>query len=470
MELLDVEKLFTEIIDAGEDGERLFQTRSRDGIFGPALTMWLMMCKRLQGGDGIRSAVQYLVDGGAREVVSRNRRSERFREENISTNSGGLSRAQSRLNLEDVKLVTRRLEKYLLKDEGKALWNGQQVYLMDGTKVTLNRKGGIIAEYHVSRNQSGQAYTPLMQCLFCHELFSGIALEPAYGPYRGPKAVCETELSYELIKRLPQNSLLIADRGFGIFPVAYAAQAHGIDVLVRITRTRAGYIAGQEALKSENCDLEKSWRLRGTRVSKLDIPPGFEIKGRFIKATIKRKGVADLELLFFTTSKAPAAELVALYEQRERIEHDIRSLKHSLGMERLWSQTPKMVEKELLLGVAAYNLVRIILAQAAKELKIEPRKISFSSAANLIRIFGKKMRDATTEQQQEVIRQRLLTALNQSKLPNRQKRRMEPRKLARQKDSYPLMRKSREIERQKSLHDFKKAGHRGLFHNTKRKF
>ena len=471
MDLMELERLFISVVDEEPEGDEFFQTRSRDGIFGSALTMWLMMCRRLQGGQSIGSIVEYLSAGGAEGIVSRNRRSERFKGGEISTNSGGLSRAQERLKIDKVRSVTRRLTELLIREKGEQLrWHGKQVFLMDGTKISLSRSGELLSQYDVSRNQSGKSYTPLMQCLFCHELFSGVALEPSYGSFRGAESVCETSLSYELISRLPKESLLIGDRGFGIFPVAYQAEKQGVEVLLRLTRTRASYIAGKEAVERDFCDLQVNWKLRTTRVKELNIPPDAVVPGRIIKATIHRNGFRPLELLFFTTSKAPAAELVALYEQRERIENDIRSLKYTLGMERLWSKSAGMLEKELLLGVAAYNLVRIVLAQAAEELQIQPRDISFSRGANLIRIYGNKMRDASSDEERQTIRKRLIKALSQVKHPKRRNRRTEPRKVTQRNDRFGLMRLSREEEREKAARTLSEYGHRGYFTTVSRKY
>ena len=113
-------------------------------------------------------------------------------------------------------------------------------------------------------------------------------------------------------------------------------------------------------------------------------------------------------LFFFTTCPEPPHLLAKLYGKRERIENDIRSLKHTLGMEMLYARTSEMTQKELVLGVAAYNLLRACLAVAAKRLGLEPRQISFSRGAELTRIFGNKIRLAESQNERNEIIEKYL--------------------------------------------------------------
>ena len=134
------------------------------------------------------------------------------------------------------------------------------------------------------------------------------------------------------------------------------------------------------------------------------------------------------------------------------------------------SKSPDVLEKELLLGYAAYNLLRAILARAAARLKIPARKLSFSRGAALVKIFGVQIRDAQTDGEIKEALKRFLTSLSQSKLPSRSKRRIEPRKVVRVRKHFPLMKQSREEEKQEALEKAKKHGHRGYFSNISRKY
>jgi IS4 transposase len=74
----------------------------------------------------------------------------------------------------------------------------------------------------------------------------------------------------------------------------------------------------------------------------------------------------------------PTEVWVEWYRRRWDIELDIRSLKQTLGMHSLRWKTPEMVQKEWLLAIAGYNLVRSVQMAAARQANLEPRRLSFS--------------------------------------------------------------------------------------------
>lgn len=80
-------------------------------------------------------------------------------------------------------------------------------------------------------------------------------------------------------------------------------------------------------------------------------------------------------------------ELSALYARRWHIgvssQLDIRNIKTTLGMEVLRCLTPTMVEKELWVGLLAYNLIRLLMAQAAHTAGVHPRELSFKHTVQL---------------------------------------------------------------------------------------
>jgi IS4 transposase len=58
-------------------------------------------------------------------------------------------------------------------------------------------------------------------------------------------------------------------------------------------------------------------------------------------------------------------QLAELYAQRWHVELDLRNIKTTLGMDVLSCQTPQMNEKEFWVHLLAYNLIRLLMAQAA---------------------------------------------------------------------------------------------------------
>jgi hypothetical protein len=59
------------------------------------------------------------------------------------------------------------------------------------------------------------------------------------------------------------------------------------------------------------------------------------------------------------------------------VELDLRNIKTTLGMETLSCKTPQMCEKEFWAYLLAYNLIRLLMAEAALQAEVLPRQLSF---------------------------------------------------------------------------------------------
>ena len=86
-----------------------------------------------------------------------------------------------------------------------------------------------------------------------------------------------------------------------------------------------------------------------------------------------------------------------LYERRWSGELDIRAIKSTMRMDVLRCKTPEMVEKEIWAHLLAYNLLRTVMAAAASEAGIEPRRLSFKGAKQAVMAFAPKLEAARPE-------------------------------------------------------------------------
>jgi len=81
--------------------------------------------------------------------------------------------------------------------------------------------------------------------------------------------------------------------------------------------------------------------------------------------------------------ETPKQALGELYQKRWHIELDLRCIKTTLGMEVLRCLSPAMVEKELWAHLLAYNLIRLLMAQAAVTHGTTPRTLSFKHTVQM---------------------------------------------------------------------------------------
>ncbi len=118
-----------------------------------------------------------------------------------------------------------------------------------------------------------------------------------------------------------------------------------------------------------------------------------------------------------------------MYKLRWNIETDLRSLKRTVGLQQLSSKSPDLVEKELLLAVSAYNLVRAVMCLAARRAGVQPRQLSFSFVQTVVEAALPGLDSATTESEYGLRLERMLCYAAQGKLPNRSGKRSYPREV-----------------------------------------
>ncbi len=121
---------------------------------------------------------------------------------------------------------------------------------------------------------------------------------------------------------------------------------------------------------------------------------------------------------------------------------DIRNIKTTLGMEVLRCLTPQMVEKELWVYLLAYNLIRLLMAQAARDAGVHPRELSFKHTVQMWTEWASQTLQAHPIQKAEFFR--LIAQLNVGNRPGR----IEPRARKRRPKSYPWLKVPRAEARQ----------------------
>jgi hypothetical protein len=300
---------------------------------------------------------------------------------------------------------------------------GVRAFFVDGTTVRVAHSPALCRAYPPGSNQHGEAHWPLLRMLVAHDLQTGLALRPEWGPLHGPQAVSEQRLVEAAMDRLPGGSAMVADANFGVFSVAYAAAQRGCPVVLRLTLVRALHLANGPL--PDGLDRPIVWKpSREDRRSHPDLPADACVRGRLIARQVRpNNGATPFMLYLFATVSAGQDEVLNLYGQRWNIETDLRSLKSTLELEQLSCTTPEMVAKELNMAMAAYNLVRAITYIAAERAGIPPRGYSFTRIRNVIEAFTPLVANAKSPQEAQKYFDQMMYYVGQAKLPNRKKRR-----------------------------------------------
>jgi len=134
-------------------------------------------------------------------------------------------------------------------------------------------------------------------------------------------------------------------------------------------------------------------------------------------------------LFFFTTLDVKPKRILALYKLRWNIETDLRSLKRTVDLHQVTSKSQSMAEKEILMAICAYNVVRAVQYLSATATGLTPRQLSFSTAQDAVMAAWPYLQRAATHNEFHAEVQRLLMVVAQSKLPERSHRRSYPRQI-----------------------------------------
>lgn len=375
-ELVSAIELLHELIP--EEDLKVYSLRlSPATVYTTLTTLWMLTLQRLAGGKSLEAIVKETLTHH-REIFPDNKR---VREGTLSKNSSAFSEARSRLSLEDTERFLDSVADSII-DSVPDLINDRRAFIIDGTTFKLAPTSNLREVYPPASNQHGETVWPIMMLTVAHELRSGAALRPEFGAMYGGKNTSEAKQAMAITKRIPVGSIVLADSGYGIFSVVHAMLDEGHDVLFRLTKSRFKSMRRKAELIDQTA-TSKHYRLCWKPTSKdrktnPDLPADVEIEVELHEIELDGG-----EVLYLVTSMdLTSGQAAELYARRYDVEHDIRDLKVTLGVENIRAQSDEMVRKEMLCSMVAYNLVVQLRREAAKFAKLPPRRLSFTGVWN----------------------------------------------------------------------------------------
>lgn len=412
----------------------------RPQVFSLAVVVAPMLRQRLDERGTQECVVRQLVEGKLDALLPDGKR---VREQTISPASGGYAQACQRLSVSTMEKVCDQVLEELSRRIEPEPELELLVLLLDGTAISLEHRSQILEKYPCSRNQYGQGHWGMLKLVGLHDVRTGVALRPAWGAMYGEQAVSEQALAREAVERAPAGSVILGDGNFGIFSFAHAVQQSGRSMVFRLTRRRAEAMGATRLLPHGEMDF--CWTpSRHDRRANPSLPADAEIHGRLIAASLK--GWRE-PFYLFTTLTESAEKIVRLYSLRWNIELDFRALKDTLRLHHLRGRSPAALEKELLIAVVAYGLVRACMALAAGRGGLEPRRLSFTQCYGWLNDMLPKLYSPQPAMRQQAF-DRMLGFMARAKLPRRQKQRSYPREVWGHRQSFPNRRPAKTAEQE----------------------
>jgi hypothetical protein len=404
----------------------------RERLYSPTVTLSMFMQQALNE-DG---SCQKVVNGWAAQ-----RAAEGLSASSIRT--GSYCKARQRLPVEMVMALARASGRMLsTRTPGAWLWQGRKVKLVDGSGISMPDTAENQACYPQPSSQAKGVGFPLARMVAVICLSTGAVWDAAMGAFEG-KGNGELGLLRHLSAAFSAGDVMLADALYCNYFVIAALQAAGVDAVfkqngARSTDFRRGRKLGpRDHLVCWPKPCRPEWM---TQEQFAAVPEQLMVR----EVKVGRGVIVTTMLDHNSISKS---ELQGLYGQRWHVELDLRNIKTTLGMDVLSCQTPRMNEKELWVHLLAYNLIRLLMAQAAMIVGVNPRQLSFKHTVQTWIAWID--RGLSTVANRTNCLFRLIAQIRVGDRPGR----IEPRTKKRRPKSYPWLKDSRAKARRKvALH------------------
>jgi hypothetical protein len=355
------------------------ETCWNDRIFTPLVTLWVFLEQVLSADHSCRAAVARLIAHRVSQGLKP-----------CSSETGAYCQARKRLPERFFSavacLVGRKLDAQV---KTEWLWKGRRVYMFDGSTVSMpdtpeNRK-----EYPPTYNQKPGTSFAIARIGALISLACGTIVNLGICRYAG-KGQGEVSLIRQLWDILRRGDVLLGDRLMANWAGIVMLQQRGVDFVGRLNKAKriSDFRKGIRLGKNDHLVCwKKPASIRSLdRKTYRSLPDSLTI--REARFWVEQPGFRTRSIVVVTTLLDPeqvsVEELATLYRARWNNELDLFSIKVTLQMDMLRCKTPEMVRKEIWTHVLAYNLIRTVMAQAAADVGITPRSISFKATLQVL--------------------------------------------------------------------------------------
>jgi hypothetical protein len=279
-------------------------------------------------------------------------------------------------------------------------WLGHRVLITDATGFSLPDTPSLQKHFGQVPNQKPGCGFPVAFCLLLMHYSSGVIQRLLAAPLR----TNEVSMLPQIHSELAADDVVVGDSSFGNFVQLALLAERGVWGVFRLARRIVDFTPRRPhslprqhrtgAPRSRWCqqlgplDQIVDW-YKPKQCPPWMTPQAWDrlpetLTVRELRYRITRCGFRVREVTLVTTlldaERYSLAALADLYRQRWTIETNVRHLKITMKMDALHSQTVEGVHKELLMFCLIYNLVRLVMGQAAQALRVPITHISFLDA------------------------------------------------------------------------------------------
>ena len=411
---------------------------SRERVFTPKVTFWAFVSQVLDVGSACRDVV--------RKVEAWWRWMQKDRTGEPALTPSAYCQARARLDMQTLRLIHGHLAWSLERRAPSAqLWLGRKVKIVDGTTLSMPDTPGNQQNWPQPSSQKEGLGFPCMKLTGIFSLASGGLEDYATGTLHQHESV----LFRSLWDNLDTGDVMLGDRGFCSYAALARLSQRGIDSVMRLHQARK--VSFREGQRFGKDDRLVTWnqpqRTEAWSLEEWEALPG-SLSLRLIRLYVTTPGFRTREVTLVTTltdaGAYPADAIRALYAQRWEVELHFHQIKILLGLDILRCKSPELIERETLMHLIAYNLIRLLMQQAANTHGAGLGRISFKGTLDTVRHFAAAIHAAhATPRKQHALIDEMLAMIAGDCVPQRPGR-SEPRAKKRRAKNYHLLTKPRQ--------------------------
>jgi hypothetical protein len=404
----------------------------RRSFWSPRMTVMTFLLQVMDGAKTLRAAVSALLTHMAAQG----------HEDLPSSEPSAYCQARMRLPF---KVLCQSLD-HVAAHMGKLVtqataWHGRRIWIVDGSNASTPDTPKLQREYPQSSSQKPGCGFPAIQfvALFCWSTGAVVDL------------VMDTMIPHELSlfrrlwHRFQAGDVVLGDRAYGSFVDMSRLLQQGVFGVFRLHQRRKADFRQGKKLGHDDC--LQTWQKPQRRLSSMGITEQqFEalpqtLSVRLIRITKAPRGFRSRTIVVATTLidpiAYPAEDIRALYRDRWTVEINLRSLKTHMGMEVLRGLSPDVVRKEIIMHLLAYNLIRLLMWQAARQHGRDRHRLSFTGTLHRLRTSLPLLWFYNCGPGMDIVLlyQHLLHAIANDRVPHRPDR-VEPRRVKRRPKTY----------------------------------
>ena len=319
-----------------------------------------------------------------------------------SFTASALAHARARLPLAVLRALLQGMTEALTPatTAPRGTWLGHRTLLIDGSTFSMLDTPELQQHFGQPGAQAQGCGFPVAKLLTTFDAHTGLLIDARAMPLR----THELSQVQATLTAFGPGDVLVGDRGYCSYAHLALLRAHGAHAVLRVHqrqlvdftphrphaegqgsagRPRSRWVGSLGLLDQVVVWPRPEARPEWMSAEAFAALPA-ELMLRELRYTIARPGSRTRTVTLVTTlidaSTYLAEALAELYRGRWRVEQNLRELKQALAMDQLKCHTVAGVLKEVAAYAIVYNLVRLVMAEAASRQGVAPGRISFIDA------------------------------------------------------------------------------------------